>query len=344
MHALTALSPARLARLVPEVREDEARKIVSVAHRKGELPAGMAQVRRSALEAVRASCSLPELTVVAHEKSDRDPFQKLAFESNDVRFEAVRIPLDKPGRFSVCVSSQAGCALACAFCATGQLGLVRNLEAWEIIGQVKAVKATLATSQRVHGVVFQGMGEPMANLDRVLQAIEVLCDPSALAIDARAMTVCTSGLPAGIRRLADEAPRVRLAISIGSARRQVRRSLMPIEATHSLDEVMDACVVHVQKTGLAPMWAVTPLAGVNDTDEDARALALLAADFTRRSGKRPRISVIPFNAIAGDPFVRSTREAAFRRVMADQGVFSHMRYSGEGDIAAACGQLAARVK
>ena len=196
---------------------------------------------------------------------------------------------------------------------------------------------------RVHGVVFQGMGEPMANLDHVLEAIAVLCEPSALAIDARAMTVCTSGLPTGIRRLAREAPKVRLAISLGSARPEVRRSLMPIDRAHSLDEVMDAAVEHARTTGLSPMWAVTPLAGVNDSLDDAHALADRALQFTARAGIRPRISVIPYNSIgANDPFTRASEPAlaAFRAAMTARGVHSHRRYSGEGDIAAACGQLA----
>ena len=127
------------------------------------------------------------------------------------------------------------------------------------------------------------------------------------------------------------------------SRPAVRRSLMPIERAHAFEEVIDACVLHTKKTGYSPMWAVTPLAGVNDSDDDARALADLAKSFTERAGKRPRISVIPFNAIEGDPFARSTRHDAFRDVMARAGVFSHARYSGAGDIAASCGQLAAKV-
>ncbi len=346
MHALTGLSPIRLAALVG-IPVPQARKIVSVAHRKGALPRGIPQVTRETMAAVVANCHIPALEIVARESSAVDPFQKLVLASHaferPVRFETVRIPLEKSGRFSVCVSSQAGCALACAFCATGRLGLERNLEAWEIVEQVRLVNATLTKGERVSGVVFQGMGEPMANLDRVLQAIEVITDPSALAIDARNLTVCTAGIPSGILRLANEAPNVRLALSIGSARKDVRRSLMPIDRAHAFDEVIDACVEHTKKTGYSPMWAVTPLAGVNDTDEDALALADLARRFTERAGKRPRISVIPFNAIEGDPFARSPRHRAFRDVMASVGVFSHERYSGAGDIGASCGQLAAKV-
>jgi 23S rRNA (adenine2503-C2)-methyltransferase len=300
------------------------------------------------MEAVLARAHVPTLEVVAEQRSAEDPFVKLGLKLGDgAVVETVRIPLERAGRFSVCVSSQVGCALGCTFCATGRMGLRRNLETWEIVEQVRAVKRTLAADagQRVHGVVFQGMGEPLANLDRVLSAIHVITEPSALAIDARAITVCTSGLPTGIVRLAEEAPRVRLGLSIGSARSVVRRSLMPIDAAHSLEAVLDAAVFHANKTELSPMWAVTLLAGVNDTPEDGKALAGLARDFEARTGRRPRISVIPYNSIAreDDPFARSTAasEAGFREALRDGGFGSHKRYSGGGDVAAACGQLAA---
>jgi 23S rRNA (adenine2503-C2)-methyltransferase len=121
---------------------------------------------------------------------------------------------------------------------------------------------------------------------------------------------------------------------------------MPIDATHPLDAVLDAAVEHARATGIAPMWAVTLLAGVNDGEEHARALAARVADFAVRAGVRPRLSLIPYNAIAadGDPFVRASheRDAAFRRALADGGVHAHRRYSGGADVGAACGQLAAR--
>jgi 23S rRNA (adenine2503-C2)-methyltransferase len=229
------------------------------------------------------------------------------------------------------------------------MGLARNLESWEIVEQVRVVKRTLdaARGERVHGVVFQGMGEPMANLDRVLEAIAVLSDPCGGAIDARAMTVCTSGLPAGIRRLARDAKKVRLGVSFGSALVETRRALMPIERAHPLDEVLDAAAEHARLTGLAPMWAVTLLAGVNDGPEHARALAARMRAFAETTGGvRPRLSLIPYNAIdedaANDPFARASdeREAAFRDALAAEGVFAHKRYSGGADVRAACGQLA----
>jgi 23S rRNA (adenine2503-C2)-methyltransferase len=342
--ALQAVTPAALCAAVPALTLAEARKVVAMVHR-GEAVRPTSAVRRVAAEAVVAAGAVPTLTVCERQASALDPFEKLVVAGPDgARFETVRIPLAHPGRVSVCVSSQVGCALACAFCATGRLGLRRNLETWEIVEQVRLVRATLAPGQRVHGVVFQGMGEPMANLDRVLAAIAVLTDPCAQGVDARAITVCTSGHPGGIRRLAEAAPNVRLGLSIASARPEVRRSLMPIDRAHPLDELLAAAADHARLTGLAPMWAVTLLAGVNDGPDDAAALAERAAAFTAATGVRPRLSVLAYNPIGpGDPFARASDEtmAAYRAVLSSHGLASHRRYSGGSDIAAACGQLAA---
>ncbi|AUX43241.1 RNA methyltransferase [Sorangium cellulosum] len=359
----------------------DARRIVSLAHRLGELPArAPATVRRAALEAARAAGEIKTLALVERRASAEDPFVKYAFRLEDgALVESVRIPLERPGRYSACVSSQVGCALACAFCATGRMGLTRNLEAWEIVEQVRLIRRDLGASTeraggaaRVHGVLFQGMGEPLANADRVIQAIRVLSEPSAQAIDMRNITVCTAGLPSGIRRLAAEVPAVRLGLSLGSVRPGRRRQLMPIDGAHPLDEVLAAVGEHARATGHAPMWAYTLLADQNDTDEDAACLAALARGFAAQHGISPRLSLIPYNTIgapdaplpspsgvedgsvaeknssaaeknssaAADPFVRSARLDAFRAILSAAGVGSIVRYSGGGDVGAACGQLA----
>jgi 23S rRNA (adenine2503-C2)-methyltransferase len=338
--ALQAMTPAELVAAVPAVTLAEARKLVAQVHR-GEPIAATSAIRTVAATAVRAACEVPSLEVIAETASSIDPFVKYLLAAPDgARFEAVRIPLEDPSRFTVCVSSQVGCALACRFCATGRLGLARNLDSWEIVEQVRVVRARLA-SGRVHGVVFQGMGEPLANVDAVLAAIAVMSEPCALGIDARMITVCTAGLPSGIRKLAAGAPHVRLGLSIGSAIEERRRSLMPIADRHDFADVIAAVADHARITGLAPMWAVTLLDGVNDSDDDARALADRAIAFAAATGKRPRLSIIAYNAIgAGDPFRRSPRERAFRDVLAAAGLASHRRYSGGSDVAAACGQLA----
>ncbi|MBA2539569.1 MAG: radical SAM protein [Deltaproteobacteria bacterium] len=354
MLALQAVTPERLVRELPSVTISEARKLVAMVHR-GEPVHATSSVRRCAAQAALAVGHVPELSVVAEVASRIDPFVKyLCAGDRGDRFETVRIPLEREGRYTACVSSQVGCALACAFCATGRLGLSRNLAAWEIIEQVRIVRSRLPLStagrppiNRVHGVVFQGMGEPLANLDAVLEAIAVMSEPSALGIDARAITVCTAGLPSGIRRLAAEQPRVRLGLSMSSAIAAHRKRVMPIADRHELDDVIDACAFHAKTTGLSPMWAVTLLDGVNDSDADARALAARVIAFTEATGRRPRISIVAYNAISDDdpasapePFQRSNREPAFRAVLSAAGLPSHRRYSGGGDVAAACGQLA----
>lgn len=346
MLALQSLTPEALS-LACGLNGHEGRKIVAAVHRGDWTDAGASKplqgVRRRSLEVVSALSCVPTLAVRTVRRSAINPFVKLALVTADGHvIEAVRIPLERAGRFSACVSSQVGCALACTFCATGRLGLSRNLETWEIVEQVRLVRKTLGPGERVHGVVFQGMGEPLANADRVIDAIRVMSDPSALAIDARAMTVCTSGLPSGIRRLAREAPKVRLGVSIGSARPDVRRRLMPIDAANPLADVIDAVEEHARLTGMAPMWALTPLAGVNDTDEDARALGELVRRFAARTGVRPRVSIVPYNAIdvgEHDPYGRGD-VAAFMAALTANGVRPHLRYSGGSDVSAACGQLA----
>ena len=219
MRALQGLTDEALCAEVPGLATGEARKLLASVHRR-EGVAARPGLPRAAIEAVMARCAVPELRVVADRSSALDPFRKLVLDAGGGRVECVAMPLERAGRVSVCVSSQVGCALACAFCATGRLGLTRNLEAWEIVEQVREVARRLPPGARVHGVVFQGMGEPLANLERVTAAIDVLTAPYAMAIDARAITVSTAGLPEGIRRLAARAPRVRLA-------RRLRRDARP---------------------------------------------------------------------------------------------------------------------
>jgi 23S rRNA (adenine2503-C2)-methyltransferase len=342
---LQALTPERLAEALA-IALPEARKVHAQVQRDvfGQQPPQ--GVRRESLARIRAGGHLPTLSLLAERRSRIDPFVKYALSTPDGHtIETVRIPLEKPGRFSVCVSSQVGCALGCTFCATGRMGLTRNLETWEIIEQVRSVRRGLELG-RVHGVVFQGMGEPLANLDHVLEAIAVLKEPCGLAIDARNITVCTSGLPHGIRRLAREAPKVRLGLSIGSVRQELRARLMPIARAHPFDEVLAAVAEHARHTGLAPLWAVTPLAGVNDSFEDGAALGARARAFWEATGIRPRISLIPYNSIdeRDDPFTRASdaRKDEFVRGIASTGYRTHQRYSGGSDVNAACGQLAAR--
>ena len=178
MLALQAFTPEPLSQALG-LTMAEARKIVAAVHR-GDAPRPPPRGRAPGRDRrpLARSGHVPALEVRAVRPSAVDPFVKLALGTHDGHvIEAVRIPLERAGRFSACVSSQAGCALACAFCATGRLGLARNLETWEIVEQVRLVRGTLGRGERVHGVVFQGMGEPLANVDRVIEAIRVMSEP-----------------------------------------------------------------------------------------------------------------------------------------------------------------------
>lgn len=341
--ALQALLPEDLVEIAG-VKLSEARRLVALIHRGEAFPArSPADVRRVSLDRVRELTHVPEMRLADRVASSLDPFVKYALQAPDgAVIETVKIPLADPARVSVCVSSQVGCALACAFCATGRLGLVRNLAPWEIVEQVRTVRRDLPAGVRVHGIVFQGMGEPLANFAAVKQAAQVFSESSAQAIDARNITISTAGLPAGIRTLAASLPKIRLAVSIGSARPEVRRELIPLESRYPLATVLEAAGEHAQTTGLAPLFAYTLLAGKNDTREDAIGLAQIIRDFAARFGKRPRLSLIPYNSIGeGDPFVR-VDEAEYERfceVLVENGVIPTRRYSGGSDVAAACGQL-----
>jgi 23S rRNA (adenine2503-C2)-methyltransferase len=345
--ALQGVTDGELAASVPGLAQSEARKLLASIHRDQPLTPRPG-LPRASIERVLAVAHLPTLDLLGERASQRDPFRAHLLAAPDgSRLECVAMPLERPGRISICVSSQVGCALACRFCATGRLGLTRNLHTWEIVEQVRVARRGLPPGSRVHGVVFQGMGEPLANLDRVAAAIAVLTAPYALAIDARAITVSTAGLPEGIRRLAHLAPRVRLALSIGSPDPDLRAHLIPISQTHPLDTVLEAAIDHAHSTGLAPLWALTLLEGLNDTPDQARALAKRAHQFRARTGQAPRVTVIDYNSIdhTGPESFRpsgQTRTAAYRDALAAAGIHSHHRYSGGQDIAAACGQLAAR--
>ncbi|MET0595350.1 MAG: radical SAM protein [Polyangiaceae bacterium] len=346
--ALQGLRPEDLVEIASGITLGEARKLIALIHR-GEPfpPRSPAQVRRVSFDRVRERTQVPEMRLVSRIASAIDPFVKYALQAPDGSIvETVKIPLAEPGRVSVCVSSQVGCALACSFCATGRLGLTRNLAPWEIVEQVRTVRRDLPAGVRIHGVVFQGMGEPLANFAAVKQAAQLFSEPSAQAVDARNITVSTAGLPAGIRALAASLPNLRLAVSIGSARPEVRRELIPLESRYPLATVLEAAGEHARTTDLAPLFAYTLLAGKNDTNEDAVALAHIIKDFAARFGRRPRLSLIPYNSIGeGDPFVR-VEEAEYVRfcdVLVENGVIPTRRYSGGGDVAAACGQLVGNV-
>jgi 23S rRNA (adenine2503-C2)-methyltransferase len=243
-------------------------------------------------------------------------------------------------RTTVCVSSQAGCAMGCTFCATGQAGFSRQLTAGEIVEQVVAAmrgaRAHRGGARRVSNVVFMGMGEPLANYDRLWRAVTRLHDD--LGISARHLTVSTVGVVPGIRRLATEALPVNLAVSLHAARDDLRNSLVPLNKRYPLSVLFEACVSYqaAKNRRLSFEWAM--IDRVNDTDRDAAELA----DFARPLGAH--VNLIPLNPTPGYPTVGSPvrRVTVFRDLLADLGVNATVRRTRGTEIDAACGQLAAR--
>jgi 23S rRNA (adenine2503-C2)-methyltransferase len=304
------------------------------------VPAQMPEVPARLLASVRQATVIPRLTLVDKAVSPTDGFTKYLFRGDGpAPFEAVRIPLlHRPTdlKFIVCVSSQVGCALGCVFCATARLGFLRNLATWEIVDQVMHIQAD--SPHPVRGVVFMGMGEPLLNYDRVMRAARILSEPCGLAIDGKAITVSTVGVAPMIRRFTAQRPPYRLVVSLTSADPDRRRTLLPIDATHPLPELMDALREYHQVTGRRVTLAWTMLAGINTRPEDARQLA----ELTR--GLPIVMDLIDVNDPTGQ-FQRpsAVERNAFRDALtAELGMPVIYRYSGGQDIFGGCGMLAGK--
>jgi 23S rRNA (adenine2503-C2)-methyltransferase len=250
----------------------------------------------------------------------------------------------RPGqraRHTLCISSQAGCAVGCPFCATGELGFERDLGTAEILDQVRSAQARLAKQEdgaRLTNIVFMGMGEPLLNLDRVLEAVEALNDPAKLGLGARHITVSTSGVVPGIRRLTALGPQFTLAVSLHAARDALRDVLVPLNRRWPVAEVVAAAREHARATGRRISYEVTMIGGVNDTDVDAEALAALLR------GDLAHVNLIPMNAVAHTPWQASPMPVIerFAGHLKAAGIPVTIRRNRGQEIGAACGQLAAQ--
>ncbi len=252
-------------------------------------------------------------------------------------------------RATVCVSTQAGCAYGCTFCATGQMGFDRHLSPGEIVAQVLHFARELRhdpwvapdgqSIDRVTNLVFMGMGEPLHNYDNTLKAVRILNMPEGLNIGARHMTISTVGLVPGIFRLAEEPLQVNLAISLHAPNNAMRLRTMPVTRKYPIEDVLDAVKRYVAKTNRQVTFEYVLLAGVNDSTEHARELGMLLAPL-RQLG---HVNLIPVNATAAD-YRPPTGEAvrAFREALRATGVSNSVRAERGDDIAAACGQLRTR--
>jgi len=298
-----------------------------------QLPAGL----RDRLAAKFGAPLLPE--VVARTASDAGDTVKLLLKFADgTLIETVLMQYPEPGkhpRSTVCISTQAGCAMACRFCATGQMGFERNLSAAEVVVQVVMMQRELAArGQHVTNVVFMGMGEPLANYEATSRAIRILTDPRALGLSRRNITVSTVGVVSGIDKLAQEDLGVTLAISLHAPNDRLRRQLVPTARPNSVQELMDAARRYFRTTGRRVSIEYALIRDTNDSIETAVELAKLLG----RTGMH--INLIPVNPTAGG-FQRPSRSRvlSFQRVLTDAGLNCTVRAERGVEIAAACGQL-----
>jgi 23S rRNA (adenine2503-C2)-methyltransferase len=256
-------------------------------------------------------------------------------------FEMVYIP--EPDRGTLCISSQVGCALDCAFCSTAQQGFNRNLSAAEIVGQVwlanRELGAAAGAARPISNVVLMGMGEPLANYRNVLPAMRILLDDLGFDLSRRRVTLSTSGLVPQIYRLAEDI-NVALAVSLHAPDDALRSELVPINRRHPIAELLQACWHYIdEQNGRSVTFEYVMLDGVNDSPAQARALARLLA------GHPAKVNLIPFNPFPGTSFRRSDEQAIqrFRDVLIRAGVIATVRRTRGQDIDAACGQLVGRV-
>ena len=249
--------------------------------------------------------------------------------------EAVFMPSE--GRQTICISTQAGCAVDCQFCLTAQLGLIRNLTAGEILAQVliplEENKEHLAPQTNI---VLMGQGEPLLNFDHVMAAVRIILDPEAIAISPKHVTLSTSGIVPGIEKLAEEPIRPKLAISLNASSDQQRDALMPINKKYSLGALINACKKYPLRNWEHLTFEYVLLGAANDSPDDARRVARLLAPL-----KSVKVNLIPWNP--GElPYHEPSNESveAFRRILTEKNIPAFVRYSRGRDVMAACGQLA----
>ncbi len=292
----------------------------------------MADLPAPLRETLAATWQVDPLTVKKLQKSS-DGTMKFLFELEDKEtLESVLIPAKD--RWTLCVSTQVGCAVRCSFCASGLKGLTRNLTPAEMVGQVVRANRELGKG-KLTNVVFMGMGEPFHNYANVLKALDILIAPWGFALGQRHITVSTSGVPDAIRKFAKDAGQIRLAISLHAATDALRDRLVPLNKRYPLTELLEAVKDYQEVSGRQVMWEYVLLKGINDSLDHARELAELVGSF------RGRVNLIPFNLVTETGFKGPTpeRTLAFQGLLRRCGALVTLRRERGQDIAAACGQL-----
>jgi 23S rRNA (adenine2503-C2)-methyltransferase len=324
-----------------------ARQVLRWIHHFGEGDFNaMTDIAKSLREKLIATAAVSPAPTISDKLSD-DGTRKFLFDvGNGNAVETVFIPEDDRG--TLCISSQAGCALECAFCSTGRQGFNRNLTTAEIIGQLWQANRALGYAPTsgncgeriISNVVLMGMGEPLANFDNLLPALRLMLDDNAYGLSRRRVTVSTSGIVPAMDRLAEACP-VALAVSLHAPTDGLRDKLVPINRKYPLAELMAACqryLVHAPRDFITFEYVM--LDGVNDSDADARALLHLVRDVPCK------FNLIPFNPFPASGFHRSPAERVrrFASILINAGIVTTTRKTRGDDIDAACGQLAGKVQ
>ena len=335
---LLGLDAARLERFLQNEKPFRARQVLRWVHQRGEADFDrMTDLARELREKLAAGARV-EPPLIVGDTVAADGTRKWLLKVDGANaVEAVFIP--ETGRGTLCVSSQAGCVLDCAFCSTGKQGFNRNLTTAEIIGQLWLANRLLEGERPVTNVVMMGMGEPLLNLDNVLPALRLMLEDNAYGLSRRRVTVSTAGVVPYMDRLRDECP-VALAVSLHAPNDALRDRLVPVNRKYPLAELIAACNRYLEK---APRDFITfeyvMLEGVNDADDQAQELVALAARV------RCKFNLIPFNPFPNSGFKRSSPERIrrFSEVLQRAGLTVTTRKTRGDDIAAACGQLAGNV-
>ena len=271
---------------------------------------------------------------LVHRDRSTDGTEKFLLQLGDGRrIESVFIP-DTPS-MTFCLSTQVGCAMACAFCLTGKMGLTRHLTAGEIVGQVRVLVHALEMRTQPFNIVLMGMGEPLHNYEATMKALRILADEHGFALSPRRVTLSTVGLLPALERLAGEPFMPNLAVSLHAPTDAQRGDLVPLNRKYGVAEIIEACRRFPLKRRSRITFEYVLLAGVNDSPADARRLAKLL------SGMKAKVNLIPLNPAAGIPFERPPDEVVgeFARILADHQLIVSVRKSRGQDIRAACGQL-----
>jgi 23S rRNA (adenine2503-C2)-methyltransferase len=327
----TALEAALAERGQPRFH---ARQLFAWLYRRGVCDIGeMTDLSRELRDALHRDFRITTPSVVSREKSVDGTEKFLLKLADGKQIESVFIP-DTPA-MTFCISTQVGCAMACGFCLTGRMGLVRNLSAGEIVGQVRVLSGALDMRDKPFNIVLMGMGEPLHNYDETMKALRILADAYGLAVHPRRVTLSTVGLLPQLERMAGESIMPNLAISLHAPTDVQRGELVPINKRYGIADIIAACKRFPLRKRSRITFEYVLLANVNDAPEDARRLAKLVA------GVKCKVNVIPLNAAPGIPFERPSDAAIdrFAKIIAERGVSVSVRKSRGRDIRAACGQL-----